>query len=148
LVEPYVVKIGTSSSIHTRVAGLRMGTFRRIALLAWSDLPAKLVHRRFNDDRITQSREFFKLSPALFSFINERREAIGFLSLEEASLWDFGGPLSTGFPVVSRERKKENPAKVSPEEASRRGRYYTHLRWHQRPKASCEFCSHPAGQKV
>lgn len=213
LVEPYVVKIGTSTSIRTRVMGIRMGTFRRVALLAWSDLPEKLVHRRFDDDRITQSREFFKLSPTLFAFINECRGTIGFPSLEEASLWDFGGPLSTGIPieepfpglwgklssapqfaqvaavqVLKTERfrsekrhelktrllewlenseapllefltseelatlrgvpLKEDSTPVSPEEASRRGRYYTHLRWHRKPKASCEFCTHPTGQDV
>lgn len=190
--------------------GIRMGTFRRVALLAWSDVPERRVHHRFDADRITQVREFFRLSPALFAFINECREIIGFSPLEEASLWDFGGPLSTGIPIEesfpapweklgsapqfaqvaavqvlkterfrSEKRRKlkvrllewlgdsetplldfltseevatlrgvplKDPTKVSPEEAARRGRYYTHLRWHRKPKGSCEFCTHPMAQ--
>lgn len=207
LVEPEVVKIGTSGSIRQRVLTLRAATFRRIALLAWSLSPEKQVHSRFSEDRITSVREFFRLSPKLLSFINECRESQGFHPVEEVQLWEYGGPLpssglveepiqalvdvklrsapafaQTAIPRILRTerfRSEERRALkgrlkdwlqsdallhefltpsemtllrgrvpqeregvlLSPEEASRAGRYHTHLRWHREPKPTCEFCA-------
>lgn len=209
LVEPEVVKIGTSGSIRQRVLTLRTATFRRIALLAWSTAPEKQVHSRFSEDRITSVREFFRLSPQLLTFINECRESQGFQRIEEVQLWEYGGPLppsglveepiglvgaklqsapafaQTAIPRILRTerfrseerralklrlkdwlqsdallhefltptemvllrgrapRESDSPL-LSPEEASRAGRYHTHLRWHRNPKPTCEFCTQPA----
>jgi hypothetical protein len=96
LVEPGVVKIGTSACVSRRLIGIRTGTFRRVALLAWTSLSERYVHDRFEGDRITFLREFFRLSPELLSYINECRVTLGFLSVEEVLLWEFGGPLPLG----------------------------------------------------
>jgi len=136
LVEPNVVKIGVSARITTRLYNLRTNTFRRIALLAWTNTPEKEVHFQFKKDRITLTREFFWISSELLIFINECRLSLGFLAIEEVQLWDFGGPLPWSRSVDSSQVNLE---------ASKLGRYHTHVRWHRVPKASCEFCGPRAG---
>jgi len=208
LVEPEVLKIGTSNCISSRVSSIRSASYRRVAFLAWTKFSEKQVHSRFESERITYLREFFKLSSRLLSFINECRVELGYSSLEEVQLWEFGGSLPRGnrveishslssawdeklkeLPTViydslirilkterfRSERRRElkgrviewllnsdldikefltfdemnilrgstlkGPREVDPEELSKNGRYYTHLRWHKKPKASCEFCN-------
>lgn len=209
LVEFGIVKIGTSTCISSRMVNIRASTFRRVALLAWTNIPERQVHSRFEADRVTYCREFFRLSGGLFTFINECRKALGFQSLEEVQLWEFGKPLPLGSPlevdplpsewgtkltslskstqvsviqILKTERFRSDrrrvlktrivewisnsnlglsefltplelatlrsvtpsePSKISPEEMSRMGRYHTHMRWHKKPKPSCEFCTPP-----
>lgn len=213
LVEPNVVKIGTSNCISKRLTGIRTSTFRRVALLAWTNTPEYNVHELFDADRITISREFFRVSDNLITFVNDCRVILGFQEIEEVLLWEFGGPLPYGLIVEGgltlspewvakirslsltlqvsvtqllktirfrsesrsylRDRVVEwlsksgpelnafltreelnllrgvAPSKisepVSPEDRVRRGKYYTHLRWHKnKPKPSCEFCTQSA----
>jgi hypothetical protein len=146
LVEPEVVRVGTSSCIRTRLGHIRVSTFRRVALLAWSTLSEQYVHESFSEDRITITRGFFRLSPRLLSFINECRVELGFEEVESILLWEFGGPIPyKGLPRVPSARvgpSDPKPTQISSEESSRKGRYYTHLRWHKnKPKDSCEFCA-------
>lgn len=144
LVEPEVVRIGTSSCISDRLSNIRVSTFRRVALLAWTQYSEQYVHELFGGDRITVSRGFFRLSPGLLEFINECRLELGFEEIEAILLWEFGGPIPyEGLPRIPPVRVSPNSLKsrVVNEETSRNGRYYTHLRWHKnKPKASCEFC--------
>jgi hypothetical protein len=100
LFEPDVVKIGTSNCIQKRVTGISTSTFRRVALLAWTDASEQSVYRRFKSDRITVCREFFRLSQDLLSFVNRCREDLGFSSIEEVQLWEFGGPLPQGLDPI------------------------------------------------
>ena len=141
VVEPEVIRVGTSSNIKTRLSNLRVNTFRRVALLAWTASSEQYVHESFWEDRITQTRGFFRLSPSLLDFINGCRVDLGFEEVEAILLWEFGGPLPyDGVP-------RAVPARVRPdgpkdEESARKGRYYTHLRWHKnKPKDGCEFCT-------
>ena len=99
LVEPNVVKIGTSNCISNRIVGIRTSTFRRVALLAWTSTPEHHVHEMLDADRITLSREFFRVSEGLLAFINDCRVALGFQEIEEVLLWEFGGPLPYGFVI-------------------------------------------------
>lgn len=145
LVEPEVVRIGTSSCISNRLSNIRVSTFRRVALLAWTHHSEQYVHELFREDRITLTRGFFRLSSGLLGFINECRLSIGFEEIEAILLWEYGGPLPyEGLPRVPPVRVSTNDleSRVVSEETSRNGRYYTHLRWHKnKPKASCEFCA-------
>jgi hypothetical protein len=147
LVEPEVVRIGTSGCIRTRLGHIRVSTFRRVALLAWSNISEQYVHESFKEDRITVSRGFFRLSATLLSFINECRVELGFEEVESILLWEFGGPLPrNGLPNCpsTRVQPKTKEPRVNSEEISRKGRYYTHLRWHKnKPKPECEFCTKP-----
>jgi hypothetical protein len=150
LVEPNVVKIGTSNCISKRLTGIRTSTFRRVALLAWTNTPEYNVHELFDADRITISREFFRVSDNLITFINDCRVALGFQEIEEVLLWEFGGPLpyreELNIPQGVASSKISEP--VSPEDRVRRGKYYTHLRWHKnKPKPSCEFCTQSVGSQ-
>lgn len=147
LVEPDVVKISSSTSISRGISRLKSSTFRVVALLAWTNRSEQYVHGLFKGERITLTREFFRVSPGLLRFISECRVILGFQEIEEILLWEFGGPLPR--ERVSRPRKAA-PAKsitqVSQEESARRGRYYTHLRWHKnKPKSGCEFCVQSEG---
>jgi hypothetical protein len=145
LVEPEVVRVGISSCIRTRLGHIRVSTFRRVALLAWSTFSEQYVHESFSEDRITVTRGFFRLSPRFLSFINECRVELGFEEVEAILLWEFGGPIPyNGLPrVASAQVHPSGPKnKLTPKESARMGRYYTHLRWHKnKPKDSCEFCN-------
>jgi len=146
LVEPDVVKISSSTSISRGISRLRSSTFRVVALLAWTNRSEQYVHGLFKGERITLTREFFRVSPDLLHFVNECRVVLGFQEIEEILLWEFGGPLPR--ERVSRPRKVSHVrgSKVSQEESARRGRYYTHLRWHKnKPKPGCEFCVQSEG---
>jgi hypothetical protein len=149
LVEPDVVKISSSTCISRGVSRLRSSTFRVVALLAWTNRSEQYVHGLFVGERITLTREFFRVSSDLLHFINECRLLLGFQEIEEILLWQFGGPLPR--ERVSRPRKVAQvtaASQVSPEESSRRGRYYTHLRWHKnRSSPSCEFCAQSEGHQ-
>ena len=152
LVEPEVVKVGTSSCIRNRLTNIRASTFRRVALLAWTDLSEQYVHELFIEARITLSRGFFRVTPELLLFINKCRVGLGYPVIEEILLWEFGGPLPYSGRVVPHTLNdgvtSVNLDQVSPEDRSRMGRYYTHLRWHKnKPKSACEFCTHPAGDQ-
>lgn len=142
LVEPDVVKVSFSTSISRGIGRLRSSTFRVVALLAWTDHSEQYVHDLLAGDRITLTREFFRVSPDLLRFVNECRVLLGFQEIEEILLWEFGGPIPHG--RVSKPRKTVHvkaSTQVSQEESARRGRYYTHLRWHKnKPKPGCEFC--------
>lgn len=142
LVEPDVVKISSSTSINRGIGRLRSSTFRIVALLAWTDRSEQYVHGLFRGERITLTREFFRVSPDLLCFVNECRVILGFQEIEEILLWEFGGPLPR--EGVLRPKKTalvKTSTQVSQEERARRGRYYTHLRWHRNnPKPGCEFC--------
>jgi hypothetical protein len=145
LVEPEIVRVGISSCIRTRLGHIRVSTFRRVALLAWSTLSEQYVYELFREDRITITRGFFRLSPQLLSFINDCRVELGFEEVEPILLWEFGGPIPyKGLPRVTpiQVAPSSSKTKISSEESSRKGRYYTHLRWHKnKPKDSCEFCT-------
>ncbi len=205
LVEFGIIKIGASTCISSRLVSVRTATFRRVALLAWTSIPEGQLHSRFEGDRVTYCRDFFRLSEDLLSFINECRVVLGFDPLEEVQLWEYGKPIPLGDPFESdslswgskltllskstqmavlkllrteRFRSEKRSAlkdrliewisesdlglpefltpvelatlrssthtessKITPEEMSRMGRYYTHLRWHKKPKPSCEFCN-------
>ena len=145
LVEPEVVRIGTSSCISSRLSNIKVSTFRRVALLAWAQHSEQYVHELFREERITSTRGFFRLSSGLLDFINECRLKLGFEEIEAILLWEFGGPLPyEGLPKVTPVRVPTNDLgpRIVNEEISRKGRYYTHLRWHtNKPKASCEFCT-------
>jgi hypothetical protein len=146
LVEPEVVKIGTSICIRNRLSNIRASTFRRVALLAWTELSEQYVQGLFIEDRITLSRGFFRVTPELLLFINDRRVELGYQSIEEILLWEFGGPLPySGRAVSPILNDVTSSVNLGPEDRSRMGRYYTHLRWHKnKPKSTCEFCIHPA----
>jgi hypothetical protein len=145
LVEPEVVKIGTSNCIRNRLSSIRASTFRRVALLAWTDLSEQYVHELLIEARITLSRGFFRVTPELLLFINDCRVGLGYSSIEEILLWEFGGPLPYSGRATSTFNESSSSvslSQVSPEDRSRMGRYYTHLRWHKnKPKPSCEFCA-------
>jgi hypothetical protein len=140
VVEPEVIRVGTSSNIKTRLSNIRVNTFRRVALLAWTSSPEQYVHESFVADRITLTRGFFRLSTNLLHFINKCRVDLGFEEVEAILLWEFGGPLPyDGIPRSVPSRVFQSGTKD--EKSARNGRYYTHLRWHRnKPKASCEFC--------
>ena len=105
VVEPEVIRVGTSSNIKTRLSNLRVNTFRRVALLAWTASSEQYVHESFWEDRITQTRGFFRLSPSLLDFINGCRVDLGFEEVEAILLWEFGGPLPyDGVPRAGRAR--------------------------------------------
>jgi len=139
LVEPEVVRIGEARCVQTRVASISAGTYRRVALLAWTKAPVYEFHRRFRSDQITPCRDFFRLSEPLLNFINDCRVSLGFSRVDLVQLWEFGGPIPS---EVSSEGGgvEVTKLKVSEGEKSRLGRYYTHLRWHSTPKLKCEFC--------
>lgn len=94
LVEPTVVKIGASGNIANRVKTIRGCTFRRVVLLAWSNAPEREIHRRFVKERVVPNREFFWLSEALFEFVNESRQYLGFPLILETDLEGYGEPLA------------------------------------------------------
>lgn len=146
LVEPDVVKISYSTCITRGVSRTRSSTFRVVALLAWTDHSEQYVHDLFDEERITVTRGFFRVSPRVLRFVNECRTLLGFQEIEEILLWEFGGPLPR--KGVRKPKKVKAAPQVSQEESARRGRYYTHLRWHKnRPKSGCEFCGQSGGSQ-
>lgn len=87
------MRIGTGTVLRSKVHALRMGTYRRIALLAWGALPVQTLNDRFQADRITKLREFFRLSPELLECVNQCREKLGFHGLILDDLSAFGDSL-------------------------------------------------------
>jgi hypothetical protein len=141
LVEPNVVKVTSSSCITKGLINIKRGTFRSVALLAWTKASKSYVHELLKADQITLGREFFRISRDGLDLINRCRESLGFQRVEEILLWEFGGPLPYEYSGEKAALRGKRVSRISSEESSRRGRYYTHLRWHKnKPKPSCEFC--------
>jgi len=77
-----VVKIGFATNIHQRLNNIQSSSTRKIELLAWvtGDMEdEKLLHSRFSSDWIyvEGTRELFRLSSSLLSYINELRASLG-----------------------------------------------------------------------
>jgi hypothetical protein len=147
LVEPNVVRITSSNCISKGLIRIKRGTFRSVALLAWTKASKSYVHELLKADQLTISRDFFRISIEVLGLINRCRESLGFPIVEEILLWEYGGPLphecSSG-----KTGLRGKSAKISQEEKARSGRYYTHLRWHRnKPNPLCEFCTQSANHR-
>lgn len=148
LVEPNVVKITSSDCISRGLVRIKGGTFRSVALLAWTRTSTSYVHRLLKADRITLGREFFRVSREVLALINRYRDSLGFPEIEEVLLWEFGVPLPYDYSEKKVSSRNKKVAPISQEEKAQRGRYYTHLRWHRKNQnPSCEFCISPAASR-